>query len=122
MPTDNPGAISFGYGANLSDPAVFNRLNMAIDNFVKTSIDPKLSDHGFTQYDILLKADMAGDTTIVASFDSEPPVIYRFATFADMAFTPMIANKDTKDAMSANMAALANDVSTVAASAYGVTL
>ena len=39
-----------------------------------------------------------------------------------MAFTPMIANKDTKDAMSANMAALANDVSTVAASAYGVTL
>ena len=122
MPTDNPGAISFGYGANLTDPAVFNRLNMAIDNFVKTSIDPKLSDHGFTQYDILLKADMAGDTTIVASFDSEPPVIYRFATFADMAFTPMIANKDTKDAMSANMAALANDVSTVAASAYGVTL
>nr|DAM88338.1 MAG TPA: hypothetical protein [Caudoviricetes sp.] len=120
MPTDNPGAISFGYGANLTDPAVFNRLNMAIDNFVKTSIDPKLSDHGFTQYEVLLKADMAGDTTIVASFDNEPPVIYRFATFADMAFTPMIANKDTKDAMSTNMSALANDVSTVASSAYGV--
>lgn len=113
---DKPGAVAAGYNGMVVDPRVSQRINTAINYYLTKIVDPKLSDNGNTQYDAIISADLAGDTTIAISFDGRPHTIYRFATFADMAFSPMVADMHTKDSMVTNMSAIATDVASIVSS------
>ena len=112
--------LTYAYNPNDNDSgrsiAVFKQ---AIDAYVKYCLDPLLSANGERKYECLISSDVQRDTTIMISLDGEPPVIYRFPTFADMTFTPMMSNHDVKDGMVANVSALTNRITNELTSASG---
>lgn len=121
IPKDGLGnlELGFNYNAIASSAAIINRLHKAITMAINYNIDPMLSDGGYTKYEVYISARAASDTTILISLDDQPVVPFRFATFADTSFTPMVADKETKDSMTANMSSLATEVATIVTSANG---
>lgn len=114
--------LGFSYNGIVNNQQLIMKLRNAIDHAIKYSLDPILSDGGATQYEVFVSARTASDTTILISIDGQEAIPYRFATFADTAFTPMVADKDTKDTMTANMGSLASEVATVVTSAKGYSI
>lgn len=87
-----------------------NNLNSSIDTMVKMLIDPLLSDNGQTEYNVYISADITTDTTIIMQINNGPMIPYRFPTFADTTFTPMIGTQSDRQSMVANIGAVVNDV------------
>ena len=99
---------------NHADPARYNMmqnsLNHSIDTMVKMLIDPMLSDNGQSLYNVYISADITTDTTIILQINNGPMIPFRFPTFADTTFTPMIGTQSDRQSMVANIGAVVNDV------------
>ena len=92
---------------NVNAPMLLER---SIDGAVKLLIDPMLSESGQLEYDVIIAADIALDTSVSISIAGREPVLYRFPTFSDMSFTPMIGNIDVKDNLVCNLGTLVNEI------------
>lgn len=85
-------------------------LERSIDGAVKLLIDPMLSESGQLEYDIIIAADVALDTSISISIGGREPILYRFPTFSDMSFTPMVGTYEIKDHLVTNLGVLVNEI------------
>ena len=64
---------------------------------VSTILMPKLSDNGYTRFEIFVTADILGDITVAISLDMQPMQIFRFPCYADSLYSPVITDKHKKD-------------------------
>ena len=85
-------------------------LQRSIDGCVKLLIDPLVSENGNLEYELLIAADTALDTSISISLAGMEPVLFRFPTFGDMCFTPMVGNLEVKEQLITNIGVLANEI------------
>ena len=69
-----------------------------------------LSESGQLEYDIIIAADVALDTSISISIGGREPILYRFPTFSDMSFTPMVGTYEIKDHLVTNLGVLVNEI------------
>lgn len=107
---DGPNSIAWSYNLNTNQEQLRSLLSNQINYMVNYVIDPLLSTSGNLQYHVVISADMAADTTIALSIENQSPIIYRFATFADMCFNPMVGNKLTKDNLVGNLSTVSDTV------------
>lgn len=78
------------------DPLVYvNKARTKIEHV----LIPKLTDNGYTLIDIYISANILGDTNISISLNRLSHVLFRFPTFADSLYIPVIADNITKDSL-----------------------
>ena len=70
-------------------------VNKAVSR-VKTILIPQITDGNQTIVEVFLHSDIVGDTNISISVNLQPPEVYRFPTFADSLYVPVIGNNQTK--------------------------
>ena len=87
-----------------------NTSSPQLDNAVKILIDPLLSSNGNTRYDVVANIDLTTDTSISISLDGKEPILYRFPTFGDTCFTPMVGSDDTKTNLVSSLGLLVNEI------------
>lgn len=109
-PVYEPVALHWAYLPAGSNPQAESLARHAVDGCVKLLIDPLLSECGNLQYDVVISADVALDTTIMISQAGEQPVLFRFPTFGDMCFTPMVGDYEVKEKLITNIGVLANQI------------
>ena len=110
IPSTLDGRLRAGFSysaATVPDELAFRHLYGAVRGYFTTVIDPLLSAGGTRKYTAIVMADNVNDTTIVLNFEDQGDVVYRFPTFADMAFSPLVADGNTKEQMVTNMGSLA---------------
>lgn len=102
--------VSWTYDpAATSENAIF-LLRNSIEGHIKYLLDPMLSETGNIQYDVMIVADVSNDTTIAISLDNSEPILYRFPTFADMSYTPLVGDTRTKESLVASIGSLTNAI------------
>lgn len=78
------------------DPIVYtNKARAKIEH----NLIPKITDNGYTLVDINISASILGDTNVAVSLNNQPHVLFRFPTFADSLYIPVIADSVTKDSL-----------------------
>ena len=111
IPSSPDGTLraAFAYQAvHVAPEIAAKQLYGTVTGYFKSVIDPLLSAGGIRKYTATVMADNVNDTTIVLNFEDEGDVVYRFPTFADMNYSPLVADQDTKDKMVTNMGTLAS--------------
>lgn len=103
-------SVRWSYGVAQNDPNAPMLLSRALDNAVKILIDPMLSSNGNTRYDVVANIDLTTDTSISISLDGKDPILYRFPTFGDTCFTPMVGSDDTKTNLVSSLGLLVNEI------------
>lgn len=103
-------SVRWGYAVAQNDPNAPMLLSRALDNAVKILIDPMLSSNGNTRYDVVANIDLTTDTSISISLDGKDPILYRFPTFGDTCFTPMVGSDDTKTNLVSSLGLLVNEI------------
>lgn len=103
-------SIRWSYAVAQNDPNAPMLLSRALDNAVKILIDPLLSSNGNTRYDVVANIDLTTDTSISISLDGKEPILYRFPTFGDTCFTPMVGSDDTKTNLVSSLGLLVNEI------------
>lgn len=76
-------------GLNLPD--AFNKL----ENRIKGSLIPNITQNGLVCVELEVDADLLGDTCINLSVNGQPYTQYRFPTFADGLYAPVITDSFT---------------------------
>lgn len=74
---------------------------------------PEISQNGMIMIEMFIHSDVLGDTAISIGLNGNPHTVYRFPTFADSLYNPMISDSANKDMM-------AEDFGTVMDSSYNV--
>lgn len=64
---------------------------------IRTLLVPTLTDMGQTIVRVNVSTDIFNDTTICISLNLQPEVVFRFPTFADSLYSPVIGNNDMKN-------------------------
>lgn len=103
-------SVRWSYAVAQNDPNAPMLLSRALDNAVKILIDPLLSSNGNTKYDVVANIDLTTDTSISISLDGKEPILYRFPTFGDTCFTPMVGSDDTKTNLVSSLGLLVNEI------------
>ena len=103
-------SVRWSYAVAQNDPNAPMLLSRALDNAVKILIDPLLSSNGNTRYDVVANIDLTTDTSISISLDGREPILYRFPTFGDTCFTPMVGSDDTKTNLVSSLGLLVNEI------------
>jgi hypothetical protein len=103
-------SVRWSYAVAQNDPNAPMLLSRALDNAVKILIDPMLSSNGNTRYDVVANIDLTTDTSISISLDGKEPILYRFPTFGDTCFTPMVGSDDTKTNLVSSLGLLVNEI------------
>jgi len=103
-------SVRWSYAVAQNDPNAPMLLSRALDNAVKILIDPLLSSNGNTRYDVVANIDLTTDTSISISLDGKEPILYRFPTFGDTCFTPMVGSDDTKTNLVSSLGLLVNEI------------
>lgn len=103
-------SVRWSYAVAQNDPNAPMLLSRALDNAVKILIDPLLSSNGNTRYDVVANIDLTTDTSISISLDGKDPILYRFPTFGDTCFTPMVGSDDTKTNLVSSLGLLVNEI------------
>jgi len=86
-------AKSFIEGINISK--FVNNLVSRIKNIIL----PKITDNNQTIVEIHAHSDILGDTSLTISINMSPSEIYRFPTFADSLYSPVVTNSSTKESL-----------------------
>ena len=103
-------SVRWSYAVAQNDPNAPMLLSRALDNAVKILIDPLLSSNGNSRYDVVANIDLTTDTSISISLDGKEPILYRFPTFGDTCFTPMVGSDDTKTNLVSSLGLLVNEI------------
>lgn len=103
-------SVRWSYAVAQNDPNAPMLLSRALDNAIKILIDPMLSSNGNTRYDVVANIDLTTDTSISISLDGKDPILYRFPTFGDTCFTPMVGSDDTKTNLVSSLGLLVNEI------------
>lgn len=76
-------------------------------NKVVTNINhilmPEISQNGLITVELFVHSDVLGDTSVAISLNGQPSVVYRFPTFADSLYTPVISNELNKQSFTDDM-------------------
>lgn len=64
---------------------------------IKSILVPILTDSGQLLIDTHINTDILGDTTVGISVNLNPTILFRFPTFANSLYIPVIANEQVKD-------------------------
>jgi hypothetical protein len=63
---------------------------------IEAVLMPLVTDGNLTMIEAFITADILGDTTIGISVNMQPNVVYRFPTFADSLYSPVVSSADNK--------------------------
>lgn len=66
-------------------------------SMVKCVLMPKLSDGNQINFEIYVSADILNETVVGVSLFGSPPIVFRFPTYADGLFSPIISNNTSKE-------------------------
>lgn len=80
-----------------------NKLRDRIENI----LFPNITDNGLTRVDVHAMTDVMKETTISISINGGPQYLYRFPTFADSLYTPVVTDTDNKDMLTEGFTTLA---------------
>lgn len=105
-----PSSVAWTYNINNNQQQLMALLKNKIDGMVNMIIDPLLSSNGNVEYSVVISADMTSDTTILISFNGQQPIPYRFPTFADMCFNPMVGNTEARNNLVGNLGMVSDTV------------
>lgn len=103
---------TYGVPANI----INNYINRAM-TAISTLLCPKLTDNGATLVELHYSSELSGDTVVSISLNGQMPIVYRYPTFADSLFTPVVTNSATKDDVSSTFQLLF-DATTVLPQTY----
>ena len=104
------GDVKWSYAPAAQNANAAMLLQRSIDGCVKLLIDPLVSENGNLEYELLISADTALDTSISLSLAGNEPILFRFPTFGDMCFTPMVGNLEVKESLITNIGVLASEI------------
>jgi len=66
---------------------------------IRNILLPKVTDGNLTLVEANVTTDMLGDTSIGISVNMAPPIVFRFPTFADSLYSPVVSDTVTKNLM-----------------------
>lgn len=104
-------SVSFGNTAGPQPIAVVTDVNSFIEgvdlwsecskitNSIKSVLMPVVSDSGNTIIEAFVESDVLGDTTVGVSVNSGPVIVFRFPTFADSLYCPVVTNQQQKNSI-----------------------
>lgn len=64
---------------------------------IKTLLMNKISDGGITPFEIYITADLLNEITVGVSLYGAPPIVFRFPSYADSLYTPVVTTAQNKD-------------------------
>lgn len=80
---------------------------------LKSIVYPKITDNSLTMIDLHMTCEVIGDISVSISINGYPPILFRYPTFADSMYTPMVTNLQKRDL-------LYEDIGSVIDAAYGI--
>lgn len=101
--TDLTISITNIMGEPIITPLLFNTFIDGIDTTayinrlihkLQLEVVPYITDFGASSVEILFTSNIMGDTTISLNINNSGNLIYRFPTFCDSLYTPVISNRD----------------------------
>ena len=95
---------SFMEGIDVTSYA--NRLVTAVE----TVLMPEITQNGLLLVELLVHSDLLTETTISVSINAAPAVVFRFPTFADSLFSPIITDATNRTLFTDDMGAVLNTV------------
>lgn len=102
-------------GENLTFPSNARSFIMGIDitgyvNKVVTNINyilmPEISQNGLIGIEMFVHSDVLGETTVSISINAQPNIVYRYPTFADSLYSPVISDEANKIMFADDMGAV----------------
>ena len=63
---------------------------------IKNILMPSVTDNGLSKVEVHIISDITKDTTISISVNDQPNYIYRFPTYADSLYTPVVTSSENK--------------------------
>ena len=70
-----------------------------IVNYINAVINPQITNNNLWVTNIVFECDLLGATTVNVSIDNGPGVTYRLPTYADSLYTPVLTDRQTKEAV-----------------------
>ena len=70
-----------------------------IVNYINAVIAPQVTNNNLWATSIVFECDLLGATTVNVSIDNGPGITYRLPTYADSLYTPVLTDKQTKEAL-----------------------
>lgn len=80
---------------NISDVDFCNQLI----NHIRLVLMPKITNGNLLLVDCSVRLSLTGDTTVFLGFNGQPQTLFRFPTFADSCFVPVISNTMEKNSI-----------------------
>jgi len=70
-------------------------VNRAVSR-IKNILIPKITDGNMTLVEVYVHSDILGDTNVGIGLNMNPPITYRFPTFADSLYVPVLSDATNK--------------------------
>jgi len=77
---------------------------------VEAVLMPEITQNGLLMIELLVHSDLLTETTVSVSVNAAPPVVFRFPTFADSLFSPIITNQTNQTLFTDDMSGVLNTV------------
>lgn len=97
--TNNSGenvAVITNFNSFIDGVDMISNVNRLL-SMVKCVLMPKLSDGNQVNFEIYVSADILNETVVGISLFRSPPIVFRFPTYADGLYAPIISNNTSKD-------------------------
>ena len=74
---------------------------------------PEITQNGLLMVELIVHSDLITETTISVSINAAPPVVFRFPTFADSLYVPVITDETNKTLFTDDMGVVLDTVNNV---------
>jgi hypothetical protein len=84
-----------------------------VESTISTILMPEITKNGLIDLEVFVHTELLTETTISVSLNGYPPVVFRFPTFADSLYVPVISDPTNKTLFSDDMGIVLDTVTTV---------
>ena len=100
-------ARSFIEGINVT--SYVNKLVTGIDHILM----PEITQNGLLNVEVIVSSSLLLETTVSVSINMQPPVVFRFPTFCDSTYVPVVSTQQQSTLLSDDFGTVLDTVNTV---------
>lgn len=85
------------YGNSFIDGIDITAMLNKLESNVRLLLMPMLGDNGLTMFEIYVTCDITNETVVGVSLYGQPPIVFRFPSYADGLYAPVLTTSTGKD-------------------------
>lgn len=94
---DGNNNVIITYGNSFIDGIDITSMLNKLESSIRLLLMPMLSDNGLTMFEIYVTCDITNETVVGVSLFGNPPIVFRFPSYADGLYAPVISTSTGKD-------------------------